>query len=58
MYVETSAKCDNLRQKFKDIITTMFYDENFMETSTGISEYKPLLEKKPNHREKCYCLIN
>lgn len=59
LYVETSAKKDNMKQKFKEIITSMFYDEHFMETSTGISEYKKLLNtEKPKAREKCYCMIN
>jgi small GTP-binding protein len=60
LYVETSAKHDNLKQTFKEIITSMFYDEHFMETSTGISEYKKLLdnEQKKEQRDKCYCMIN
>ena len=59
MYIETSAKRDNLKQTFKEIITSMFYDEHFMETSTGISEYKKLLDnKQKTTREKCYCMIN
>lgn len=63
LYLETSAKSENLNQKFKDIITTLFYDEHFMEKCSGISEYKKLIQKetqKENTRkkEKCYCLIH
>lgn len=59
LYIETSAKSCNLKQTFKDIIKTMFYDEHFMESSTGISEYSQLLkQEKKEQRDKCYCMIN
>ncbi len=59
LYVETSAKCDNMNQRFKEIITNMFYDEHFMETSMGISKYKKLLKTERKEKDdKCYCMIN